>query len=168
MAGGGFVKSGGNNFTLNGAGHIGNLFRTLVNQQYHQITFRMIAGNGMCDILKHNGLTGAGRRHNQAALSFSLRRNQVYNTGRIIFFAANNVKIKFFGRIKRGQIIKIDTQLGFFRIFKVDFIHFNQSKIPFVVFWSPDFSFHRITGAQTKLFNLCRRNVNVIRAGKVI
>ena len=104
--------------------------------------------------LQHDRLTGARRRDNQAALSLALRRNQINNAGGIVFFAANDVKIELFGRIKRRKVVKIDTQLGFFRIFKVNRINFGQGKITLVVFWAADFALYGITGAQAEFFDL--------------
>lgn len=128
----------------------------------------MIGGYGMGNVLQHDRFTGARRRDNKAALSLALRRNQINNAGGIVLFAANDVKIEFFGRIKRRKVVKIDTQLGFFRIFKINRINFGQGKITFVVFWTADFALYGIAGAQAEFFDLRRRNVNVIGTGQIV
>ena len=84
----------------------------------------MIGRNGMCNILQHYRLTGTRRRNNKTALTFALRSDKVNNAGCIIFIAANDVKIELFGRIKRGQIVKIDVQFSLFGVVEIDTIDF--------------------------------------------
>ena len=122
----------------------------------------------MGNVLQHYGLTGTRRRHDQPALSFALRCHQIDDAGGIVLVAANDVEIKFLGRIKRGQVVKIDSQFGFFGVVKIDTVDFGEGKITFVVFRRADFAFDGIAGAQSKFFNLGRRNVNVVGTGQIV
>jgi len=53
--------------------------------------------------------------------------------------------------------LKIDKQRfisGSLRGFKVDFVHFEQGEISFIIFWCPHLTFNSITSAQIQATNL--------------
>src|SRR5690606_6469323 len=81
VTGGRLVEGGGNHFAAHGALHVGHFFRTLVDQQHHQVAFRVVADDRLGDVLHHQGLTGLGRRYDQAALAFTDGGDQVDDTG---------------------------------------------------------------------------------------
>ena len=80
MAGCRFVEGRSNNFSLNGAHHVGNFFRTLINQQHHEVGVGMIARNGIGNVFHEHGLTGFGLCHNQGTLSFTNRGKEIDQT----------------------------------------------------------------------------------------
>src|SRR3546814_19415904 len=67
---------------LHRALHVGDFFRTFVDQQDDQVDFRMIVADGMGDVLQQPRLAGARRRHDQGALALALRGGQVDDAGR--------------------------------------------------------------------------------------
>ena len=71
------VKRRRNYFALYGATHVGNFFRTLVNEQHDQFHFWVILFNARCNRLHDRGLTGLRRRHDNSALSLSDWRDEV-------------------------------------------------------------------------------------------
>ena len=73
------VKGRSHNFTLHQTLHLGHFFRTLVNQQYHQHTVRMVVGNALRDILQQHGFTRFWRCHNQTTLTTTNWRSQIQN-----------------------------------------------------------------------------------------
>ena len=58
VARGGFVEGGGNHFTFHGTGHFGHFFGPLIDQQHDEHHLRMIGGNGVRNVLQHDGLAG--------------------------------------------------------------------------------------------------------------
>ena len=81
VPGRGLVKGGRNHLALDGALHIGDFFRALVNEQNDQHHFRMVGGDRVGHVLQQHGLAGAWRRDDQAALPFANRSQQVHHSG---------------------------------------------------------------------------------------
>ena len=69
MAGGWLIKGRRNNFAFNQTLHLGNFFRTFVDQQYHQHTVRMVVSNALGNVLQQHGFTRFRRCHNQTTLA---------------------------------------------------------------------------------------------------
>ena len=88
MTAGWFVEGGRDYFTFDHPLHLGHFFRTLVNQQYHQHTFRVIRCNRLSDILQQNGFTGFWRSNDQTTLTATDWRGQIQYPGSDIFFTA--------------------------------------------------------------------------------
>src|SRR5208283_5543316 len=72
-------------FTLDGALHVRDFFRALVDEENDKSDFRMIDGDGIGDGLQHHGLAGARWRVDQAALTFADRAEQVEHTPGQVF-----------------------------------------------------------------------------------
>ena len=85
VAGGGLVEGGTDHFALDRALHVGDFFRTLVDQQNDQSDFRMIGGDRVGDVLQQHRLTGARRRNDQTALALADRREQVHHAAGVVF-----------------------------------------------------------------------------------
>ncbi len=60
--------------------HFGHFFRALVDQQHNHDDFRMIDRNRLRDVLQHHGFTRLRIRHQQTALAFTNRRDDVNDT----------------------------------------------------------------------------------------
>ena len=73
VARGGLVEGGADDFALHRALHVGDFFRTLVDQQHDEHDFGMIGGDGVGDVLQQHRLAGARRSDDQAALAFADR-----------------------------------------------------------------------------------------------
>ena len=79
------VEGRRHDLALHRALHVGDFLRTLVDQQHDQIAFRMIGGDRVRDVLHQHGLAGARRRHDQRALAFADRGDDVDNPCRKVF-----------------------------------------------------------------------------------
>ena len=73
VAAGGFVEGRSDDFTLDHTLHLGDLFRTLVDQQHDQVTLGVIARDTLRNVLQHQRLTRFRRRYHQPALSLTDR-----------------------------------------------------------------------------------------------
>ena len=85
MAGRRFVEGTRDNFTLNHALHLGDLFRPFIDQQDNKIGIRRIGGNALCNVLQHQRLARFRWRDDQTTLAFSNRCREIDNTCSDIF-----------------------------------------------------------------------------------
>ena len=123
------VKGAGNNFTLDRAAHVRDFFRALINQQDHQHNFWVIALNRCCDLFHNRGLTGLWRRHDNAALSFTDRRDEVNDASGHVAWIKWAFKLQLFIREQRRQVLEAGTVLSFFWISTIDGEHLKQRRI---------------------------------------
>ena len=71
------IEGRGHDLALNGALHIGDLFRTLVDEQADEVHLGVVDRDGLADLLKDRCLAGLGRRHDQATLALADRRHDI-------------------------------------------------------------------------------------------
>src|SRR6185437_2408590 len=71
-------------------------------------------------------------------------------------------------RKQRGQIVEVDLVLGLFRVLEIQRVDFQQRKVALALFRAANMTFDRIAGAQAEAADLRRRDIDVIRAGKII
>ena len=76
-----FVERRGNHLGIDGAGHVGHLLRTFVDEQHDHIYLGMVGSNGVGDVLHQDGLTGLGLCHDEGTLAFADGGEEVYHTG---------------------------------------------------------------------------------------
>ena len=75
-----FVKGGCNHFAAHSALHFCDLFRALVDQQNHEVNIGVVGGDGVRNVLHHDGFARLGLRHNEGALTFANWGNDVDHT----------------------------------------------------------------------------------------
>ena len=68
------VEGRGDDLALHRPLHVGDLFRTLVDQDDHQVALGVVVGDRVGDRLHDHGLAGLRRGHDQAALALADRR----------------------------------------------------------------------------------------------
>ena len=73
------IKGGTDHLCIDASRHVGDLFRTFVNQKNDQNDFLMIFRDTVGDVLNQNGLPGPWRGNDQPALSFADRRGYIHN-----------------------------------------------------------------------------------------
>ena len=117
-----FIKGTGNHFAAHRALHVGYFLRTLVDQQHNQTTFRIVAGNGLRNVLQQERLTGFGWRYNQTTLAFTDGRRQIDDAGAEIFGAAiTQLEAQALSREQWGQVFEEDFLFGVFGFCEVNF-----------------------------------------------
>ena len=67
------IKGRSDYLGIHGASHIGNLLRTFVDEQHHQVCLWMVGCNGIGNILHQDGLTGLRLSHDECTLSLTDR-----------------------------------------------------------------------------------------------
>src|SRR5690606_33180035 len=87
VAGGGFIEGGGDDLAAHRALHFSDFFRTLVDQQDDHYGVGIIGGDGMRDVLHHHGLARFGAGHDEGALAFAQRREDVEDASGDVLFA---------------------------------------------------------------------------------
>jgi len=135
----------------------------------------MIGGNRRGDVLQHDGLAGPRGGHDQSALAFADRRDQVDHSGGVVLRHALHRRLgdldlhfQAGGWVKRGQVVKIDAVLDRVRCFEVDFVDFNEGEVALAVFGGADFAVHRVPGAEREAADLGGGDVNIFGAGEVV
>ena len=138
-------------------------------KQNDQIAFRMIGGDGVRDVLHQHRLAGARRRHDQRALAFADRRDDVDHPCRKVFSRrVFEFEAEALIRKQRRQIVEIDLVLGLFRIFEIERVDLEQREIAFAFFRAADVAFDGVAGAKAEAADLRRRDVDVVGAGQVV
>ena len=161
-----FVEGGADHFADHRPLHVGDLFRTLVDEQHDEHGIRVVVGDGLGDVLQHHGLAGARRRHHQPALPHADGRQQIDETRRV-FIRLVLERNALFG-IERGQVVEENLVPDVVRVAVVDGLDLQERKIPLTILRRPDLAGNDVAGAQAETPDLARRYINVIRAGQVV
>ena len=74
------VEGRGDDLGVDGASHVGNLLRALVDEQHHEVGLGMIGSDGVGDILHQDGLTRLWLSHDECTLTLTDRREEIDNT----------------------------------------------------------------------------------------
>ena len=164
-----FVEGRGNHLALHRTLHVGDFLRPLVDQKHDQIAFRMIVRDRVGDVLQQHRLAGARRRHDQRALAFADRRNDVDDASReILLGRILEFHLQPLVGIERRQIVEIDLVACLFRILEVERIHLEQSEVAFAFLRAADMPVDGIAGAQSEAADLRRRYIDIVRTRQVI
>ena len=153
MALGRFVEGRGNHLGIHRAGHVGNLFRALVDEQHDEVGLRMVGGDGVGNVLHQHGLTGLRLGHEQGTLSLTDWGKQVYDTGRerIVVSLA---QLELLVREEGGEVFERHTVAHFARLSSVDLGHADEREIFFSFLRRAYRTLYHVTGLQTEELDL--------------
>src|SRR5699024_12285176 len=87
----------------------------------------VMGGNGVGNRLQHHGLTGLGRRDDEAALAFTNRCNQIDQARAHIFRIVIVFQAQTLLRIQRRQLVEFHTLWILNRLLTIDQIQVDQS-----------------------------------------
>ena len=73
------VGAAGDDLAADGAAHLGHLLGPLVDEQHDEVHLGMVLRHGLGDVLQQDGLAGARRGDDQAALPLADGREQVHD-----------------------------------------------------------------------------------------
>src|ERR1700686_4126316 len=130
------VESRADDFAFDRALHIRDFFGTLIDEQHDQRDFRVVDGDGIGHGLKHHGLAGARRSHDQTALALTYWAQQVQHTPSHIFLGGFHLQPA--PRIEGGEVIEADFVARHFRIFEIYGFHFDQREVTLAVLGRTD------------------------------
>ena len=166
VARGGLVEGGTDDFAAHAALHVGDFFRTLVDQQHDQRDFGMIGGDGVGDALQQHRLTGARRGDDQAALALADGRQQIHHAAGVI--VADGFQLEPLVGIQRRQVVEEDLVAGFLGRLEVDGIDFDQREVALAFLGRADLAADGVAGAQIETADLAGRHVDIVGAGQVV
>ena len=74
------IERGGNDLGVDGAGHVGHLLWTLIDEEHHEVSLGMVGSDGVGDVLHEQGFTSLRLCHDEGALSLSDGREEIDHT----------------------------------------------------------------------------------------
>jgi hypothetical protein len=118
------IESGGDDLTLDRSLHIGDLFRALVDEHNHQVDLRIVLRDRIGDRLQNEGFTGFRRRHDEPALTFSNRGDQIDDAGGQL--AGIRFQAQALLRVEGGELAEFDPVCRLFDRQAVDRFNFDD------------------------------------------
>ena len=168
VASGRLVKGRRDHFAAHAALHFGHFFRALVHQQHHHHGVGVVGSDRVGDVLHHHGLAGLGRRHQQGALAFADRGNDVDDpAGQILFALHLAFELVLLAREQRRQVLEHHLVLVVFRCAVVDLVELVQCKVTLAVFGRAHFAFDHVAGVQVEAADLAGADIDVVGRGGV-
>ena len=150
------------------ARHFRHFFRALVDQQDDQRDAGMIGGDGVGDVLHHDGLAGLGWGNHQAALAFADGRDHVDDPrGDVLFAADLAFQSHVLVGMQRRQVFEENLVLRVFRRLAVDLVDLDQGEIAFAILRRADLAFNGVARVQVETPYLGRADINVVGPGQI-
>ena len=169
VARGWFIEGGGDDLAPDRALHFGDLFRTLVYQQHHQVHVGIVGRDRMRNMLHHHRLATLGRRHQQGALAAADRSDQINHAAGDVFLTLDvALKLHLLGGKQRREVFEHYLVLVRIGRAPIDFVELVQRKVAFAVLGCAHFAFHHVAGVQVEAPHLAGTDVNIIGTGGVI
>ena len=146
--------------------HVGDFFRTLVDQQHDQGHFGMVGGDRVGDRLQQHRLAGARRRDDQPALALADGRQQIHHAAGVVIL--DGLELQALVGIERRQVVEEDLVARFLGRLEVDGVHLDQREVALAFLGRADLAGDGVAGAQVEAADLRGRDVDVVRARQVI
>ena len=163
------IEGRGDDFALNRPLHIRHFLWSLINKENQQVDFGIVRSDTVRNALQHHGFTRAGWGGQQRTLALTNGCHQIDNaTGHVLVITTFNFQLEALFWVKRCQVVKVDTMLGLFGLFIVDFCNALDGEIAFLFTRSGDLAFHKVARAQRKFPDQRRLNVDVRWACQII
>ena len=148
------VESRGNDLASDRPLHVGHFLRPLVDQQDDQITLRVICRDRLRDILQQDRLSGSRRRHDQRALPFADRRNDVdHPRGKILASWILDFQAKPLMRVQGRQIVEMHLVTSIFRLLEIDGVASEESEITLSFLRAANHALDSVAGSQAQSSN---------------
>ena len=162
------VECGCDDFGFHASAHVGDLFRTFVDQQDDLIDFRMVVGDRIGDGLEEHGLTRLWLGHDKAALTLPDWSEHIdYPAGYIVLVTMAE-KVEFLIREEGSQKIERYPVADVVRRTPVDILNPDEREILVSLLRRPDFSGHGVTRLECVVLYLSLADVDVVRGVQVV
>ena len=165
----GTIKGRGNNLTLDDGAHIGHFFRTLINQNNHEVNLGVIQFDRLGNLLNNHGLAGLRRRNNQTTLPLTNGRNQVDHARSEGL--CRGLHSQLLVGVNRRELGELAARLRILNAHTVDRVNANQCVVLLALALAFTGRTNRtcdsITGTQSPATNIAEGDINVIRSGQV-
>ena len=140
--------------------HVGDLFRALVDQQDEEVHVRVVARDGVGELLEDRGLAGLGRRDDEAALSLADGAHEVHDARRRVVLLG--LETQTLVGIQRRELLEDGPLAGLVRIDAVDRVDLEQGVVLLVVFGLAHMAIDLVSTAQAETTDLTERHVDVV------
>ena len=141
---------------------ISDLLGAFVNQEHHDVHFRMVGRYGIGNLFEDGRLAGAGWSDDQTACAFSQRGDQINNAR--FQQVWRRLQLKFLGRVNGGQVLKPHRFGVIVESQSIDLVHFAQLRARAPV-RGLERAGHQRAFAQEVLFDGVGRDEDVRRFG---
>ena len=162
-----FVEGRSNDLRIHAASHVRHFLRTFVYQKHDHIHLGVVLDNSVCQLFEQHGLTCLRLSHNQSALTFTDRCEQINNTHaqRVVLARAQT---EFLVREEWGEVLESDTLFSHFGSQTVDTDHSIHREELVRLGVDAYRTLHGVSGLQSVLANLVFAHIHIIRAGQVV
>lgn len=168
MAFGRFVEGRGDDFGVDGAGHVGHFLGTFVDEEHNHIYLGMVGGDGVGDVLHQDGLTGLGLGHDEGALAFADGGEEVYHAGRERVAVSAFAKLELFVGEERREVLEGNAVAHEGRITAVDFGYLHQREVFFSFLGRADDTVDHVACLQAEELDLRLGYIDVVGRGEVV
>ena len=86
--------------------HVGHFFRTLVDEEHHEVHFGIVALDRVHELLQDCGLTRLRRRHDEPALALADRRDEVDDPTRHLVWVVGKLELELGVRKQRREVFE--------------------------------------------------------------
>ena len=128
----------------------------------------MVGGNGISNILHQDSLTCLWLSHNQCTLTFTDRREEVYNTNTGVRGSLIATKGKFLFWEEWGKVLESHTVANFWRLTSVDALNGGKGKVLLILVRWTNAALYHVTRLQTILLNLLWWNINIVGRWQIV
>ena len=120
------VQRGRDHFALHHAPHFSHFFGTLIDQQYHQVDFRMVNTHGICDVLQQHRFAGPWGSHQEGSLTFADRTQQIHDAHG--HRTRSDFQFNLLKRVDRRQCVEVLDVNVLIRSEAIDQFDFAQTR----------------------------------------
>src|SRR5262245_9431391 len=147
--------------------HVGHLFGPLVHEQDHEVHLGVVAFDRVHDLLEDRRLARLRRRDDQPALTFPDRRDEVDDPPRDVGRVVGHLETELGVREQRSEVLELRPLAGGLGRHAVDLVDAQQRRVLLVARLRTRVPLEVVALAEREATDLRRRDVHVLRPGKV-
>ena len=144
----------GDDFGVDGAGHVGHFFRAFVDEQHNHIYLGVVGCDGVGNVLHQDGLTGLGLCHDEGALAFADGSEEVHYASRERVAVSAFAKLELFVGEERCEVLEGYAVADESRVAAVDFGYLHQREVFFSFLGRADDTVHHVACLQAEELDL--------------
>jgi hypothetical protein len=158
-----FVEGGGDDLTLDGSPHVGDLLRSLADERDHEEDVRVVLADPVGDVLEQHRLAGLGRAHDQGALPLADRVDEVHEALREVLRV--RLEVEQVDGVNRREVTEVRPAAGRIRIDAVDRVNAEQAPVLLALARGAHRPVDAIADPQPEAADLAGADVHVVRPG---
>ena len=161
------VEVRGDDLTFDRAPHVGYLLGPLGHEKDHEVDFGIVRFDRVRDLLHHRRLAGLRRRHDQATLALSDRREQIDDPGGHVVAGPGRLETELRVREQRSQFLELRTVPRVVGAQARDRVDPDQRRELLVAGRRPAGAFHVVALSQREAPRLADRHVDIAGARQI-